>query len=240
MRYMGGKSRIAKEISEVVLAHTDNRAVYVEPFVGGGAMAAKLAPHFEHVVLNDLHTDLTLMWDAVLNNGWEPPTDVTVEQYQELRYSEPSPARGFVGFGGSFGGKWFGGYAKGGFKANGEPRNYPDESARALLKDAEAIGKATVTNSSFENLPAVPARPVIYCDPPYADTTDYGLSDFPHELFWEKARQWAESGADVFVSEYNAPEGWVPIWEKEVAGQLDLRKERTKPVEKLFVWEGSN
>lgn len=238
MRYMGGKSRISKALSEVILAHTDKRKVYVEPFVGGGAMAEKMAPHFETVILNDLHEDLMLMWDAVLNKGWIPPTEVSYEQYQELRNAEPSALRGFAGFGGSFGGKWFGGYARGGNNSDGTPRNYQAESKRNLLKQATKIGKAICVQGSYTSLPPVNTAPVIYCDPPYADTTGYSLDGFPHKEFWVKAQQWAEAGADVFVSEYQAPEGWEAIWEKEVVGQLDLRKDRTKPVEKLFVWKG--
>ena len=106
---MGGKSRISKELSEVILSHTDKRDVYIEPFVGGGAMAEKMSAHFAKVILNDLHEDLMLMWDAVLNKGWIPPTEVSFEEYQELRNAEPSALRGFVGFSCSFGGKWFGG-----------------------------------------------------------------------------------------------------------------------------------
>ena len=231
MRYMGGKSRISKALSEVILAHTDKREVYVEPFVGGGAMAEKMAPHFETVVLNDLHEDLMLMWDAVLNKGWVPPTEVSYEQYQELRNAEPSALRGFVGFGGSFGGKWFGGYSKG-TKGDGIPT-----SRRVLLNQSKVIGYADISSVSFEHLPIQPGD-VAYCDPPYADTTGYSTDSFPHEEFWSKAQEWSEAGADVFVSEYSAPVGWEAIWEKEVVGQLDLRKDRTKPVEKLFVWRG--
>lgn len=234
MRYMGGKSRISKALSEVILAHTDKREVYVEPFVGGGAMAEKMAPHFETVVLNDLHEDLMLMWDAVLNKGWIPPTEVSYEQYQELRYTkEPSALRGFVGFGCSFGGRWFEGYAR--YKDT----NFAKSSHNVVLRQAKAIGNAICTQGSYTDLPPVEGVPVIYCDPPYEGTKGYKGGAFPHEVFWAKAQEWAEAGADVFVSEYSAPVGWEPIWEKEVVGQLDLRKDRTKPVEKLFVWKGN-
>lgn len=239
MRYMGGKSRISKALSEVILAHTDKREVYVEPFVGGGAMAEKMAPHFETVILNDLHEDLMLMWDAVLNKGWIPPTEVSLEQYQELRNAEPSALRGFVGFGGSFGGKWFGGYARGGNNSDGTPRNHQSESQRNLLKQATKIGKAVCVQGSYASLPAVNTAPVIYCDPPYADTTGYTVDAFPHNEFWAKAQQWAEAGADVFVSEYTAPVGWESIWEKPLRSSVRVgSEERHLAIEKLFVWKG--
>lgn len=242
MRYMGGKSRISKALSEVILAHTAKREVYVEPFVGGGAMAEKMAPHFETVVLNDLHEDLMLMWDAVLNKGWIPPTEVSYEQYQELRYTpEPSALRGFVGFGCSFGGRWFEGYARGGATSKGEPRNHQAESQRNLMKQVKKIGKAVCVQGSYEDMPPVDVAPVIYCDPPYEGTKGYKGGAFPHEAFWRKAQQWAEAGADVFVSEYNAPVGWEAVWEKPLRSSVRVgSEERHLAIEKLFVWKGQS
>lgn len=240
MRYMGGKSRISKALSEVILAHTDKREVYVEPFVGGGAMAEKMAPHFETVIMNDLHEDLMLMWDAVLNKGWIPPTEVSLEQYQELRSAEPSALRGFVGFGCSFGGKWFGGYAKRNYKDGVPQRNDAAESQRNVMKQAAKIGKATCVQGSYDSLPSINTASVIYCDPPYADTTGYSTDSFPHEDFWAKAQQWAEAGADVFVSEYSAPEGWEAVWEGTIKTQLHKSdNSAVKGTEKLFVWKGN-
>lgn len=234
MRYMGGKSRIAKELAGVMLGLSDNRAVYVEPFVGGGAVAEQMSTHFGEVHLSDLHPDLMMMWNAVINEGWVPPTEVTYEQYQELRYAtEPSALRGFVGFGCSFGGRWFEGYAR------YQDTNFAQSSHNVVTRQAKKIGAANVFVADFSRLPAVSAAPVIYCDPPYADTKGYSKTGaFPHDTFWAKAEEWSDAGAHVFVSEYNAPTGWVPVWEKEVVGQLDLRKERDKPIEKLFVREG--
>lgn len=238
MRYMGGKSRISKALSEVILAHTDKREVYVEPFVGGGAMAEKMAPHFETVVLNDLHEDLMLMWDAVLNKGWIPPTEVSEEEYKMLRNAEPSALRGFVGFGCSFGGKWFGGYAKRKYKEGTPQRNDAAESRRNVIKIASLVGEATCHTGSFHEL--VPWEgDVVYCDPPYEGTTGYKDGVFPHQLFWLTAQRWAEGGADVFVSEYTAPVGWEPIWEKEKQVSLDVATNSSKAIEKLFVWKGN-
>lgn len=36
MRYVGGKSRIAKHIEKVILDHKGERTRYIEPFMGGG------------------------------------------------------------------------------------------------------------------------------------------------------------------------------------------------------------
>lgn len=232
MRYMGGKSRIAKEITEVMLELSNKREVYVEPFLGGGAVAEHMCPHFEHKYLSDMHEDLMLMWQALLE-GWEPPEVVTPDEYAELRHAAPSAMRGFVGFGGSFGGKWFGGYAKGD-KGDGVPT-----SRRVVLKQAAKLKGAKVSAAGYQTLPSVPAAPLIYCDPPYADTTSYSTDSFDSAAFWAKAQEWVEKGADVFVSEYVAPEGWVAVWEKPLKVQMHtVGSDRHTATEKLFRWVG--
>jgi DNA adenine methylase len=235
---MGGKSRIAKEIASVMLAHSAKREVYVEPFLGGGAVAEHMCPHFEHKFLSDLHHDLMLMWRALLD-GWKPPEVVSPEEYKALRDAAPSALRGFVGFGGSFGGKWFGGYAKGGVMTDGTPRNHQAESARNLLKGASKLAGAKVSTAGYQSLPAVPAAPLIYCDPPYADTTGYSTDSFDSEAFWAKAQSWAEKGADVFVSEYTAPEGWEVLYERDVKVSTNTADNRHTATEKLFTWKGT-
>lgn len=239
MRYMGGKGRIAKQLASTILEFSDKRGVYVEPFMGGGAMSEQMVPHFEEAYLSDAHTDLIMMWEAVANQGWEPPTEVSEERYKALRNADSSPERGFVGMGGSFGGKWFGGYARGGFQASGEPRNHQAESARAVKRIAQRIEGSNIYVADFAQLPAVPELPVIYCDPPYAGTTTYSTEAFDHEHFWAKAEEWANIGAHVFVSEYAAPAGWIAVWEKPLVVQTKRGDQnRGIATEKLFVREG--
>src|ERR1700750_2056717 len=108
---MGGKTRIAKDLARAMLASTSERDVYVEPFVGAGSVAAEMVPFFDGAILSDASPDLIAMWQA-LQNGWEPPENVTLEEYEAQRHAPVSALRGFVGYGCSFGGKWFGGYAR--------------------------------------------------------------------------------------------------------------------------------
>ena len=53
------------------------------------------------------------MWKA-LQSGWEPPDIVTEAEYQYIKdHKDEDPAlAGFVGFGCTFGAKWFAGYAR--------------------------------------------------------------------------------------------------------------------------------
>ena len=237
MMYLGGKSRIAGKLARVILDRTDNRSSYWEPFVGGGAMAARMGQHFDVAYYSDSHADIVALWDAVLNAGWTPPTTVTYEEYQKLRHAEVSPLRGFVGFGTSFGGKWFGGYARGD-TATGLPRNYADESARALMKGAETM-KAKVMTYVFcaDALTLTPGPwAVVYCDPPYAGTTAYAKGNqLDHDEFWRTAERWSALGAKVFVSEYSAPSGWECVWEQPLRSNVRHgASERHIATERLF------
>lgn len=239
MRYMGGKGRIAKQLAAVILESTDDRSRYIEPFLGGGGMAAQMGQHFDTAHYSDAHPDLVLMWQAA-GDGWTPPADVTEQEYQELRHAAPSAVRGFVGMGGSFGGKWFGGYARGGFNADGTPRNHQAESSRAVIKDAAAMRAQRQTVIEQRDALTIDARPgdVIYCDPPYAGTTGYA-EGLDHAAFWQAAQAWAETGASVFVSEYAAPPGWICIWEKPLRSSVRVgSQDRHTAVERLFTWGG--
>lgn len=239
MRYVGGKSRIAKHIEGVILARRGHRQRYVELFIGGGAVLARIAPHFEHVRAGDVSPDLVLMWQAVAQ-GWTPPTEVDDTMYAYLRDAEPSAIRGFVGFGCSFGGKWFGGRARGGKMADGSPRNHAAESARAVARIAQGIRGASIAQRDYRDW-AVDANTVIYCDPPYADTQGYAAAGaFDSAEFWSVAEKWHRTGALVVVSEYSAPEGWVPVVEKSHRQSLQNGRDgRPKTTEYVWVHGGS-
>lgn len=239
MRYLGGKRRIAKPITETILATCGTgNSEYFEPFVGGGAVGARFGGKFERVSYSDSSPDLIEMWAALLD-GWTPPEVVTVAEYKALRDSdEPSALRGFVGFGGSFGGKWFGGYARGGFNSNGAPRNHQAESRRAVLKDIQGMRGAGSTRFACADFADVDPSPgsVVYCDPPYVGTTGYsGVGEFDAERFWATAERWASAGAHVFVSSYAAPDDWPVIWEQALRSSARIgSEERHIAIERLF------
>ena len=76
---------------------------------------------------------------------------------------------------------------------------------------------------------------VVYCDPPYENTTKYANGDFNHILFWEYMRKISQDHV-FYISELNAPEDFVCIWQKEIRRILDVNKENQfKSTEKLFV-----
>ena len=215
MNYTGGKSRLAKGISEAILNDTDSRAEYLEPFMGGGSVFEKIAPHFAESIGSDASEDLMLMWNAVCN-GWEPPAAISEEEYALLKTASPSPIRALAGFGGSFGGKWFAGYARG-YTASGVERNYQGEAARSVMKFGLAVADCAKEMVRADYGDWIPVQgQVVYCDPPYAKTQGYSaVGSFDSARFWSKMDDWVSLGASVYVSEYVAPVGWECIWERE-------------------------
>lgn len=207
MQYLGGKASIAPELARAVLRHTTGRALLLEPFCGAASVTSFLAPHFARVEAADTNPDLCLMLEAV-RDGWRPPEHVSREEYYSLKFAAPSALRGFVGFGCSFGGDWFHGYAT----ANTKHGSMALSASRSLSRK-RAIGGGW-SNVKFYCRPywQTPVGPgaVLYCDPPYAGLWRPGGARkvFDSSAFWEWASRAASVGAEVLVSEQSAPQGW--------------------------------
>jgi DNA adenine methylase len=226
MRYFGGKSRIAKPIAEYLKSIRKEGQPYIEPFVGGGWVIALMDG--ERIAC-DKHNYLIAMYKEI-QNGWIPPTELTKEEYAYIKENpdEKPYLTGFVGFGCSFAGKWFGGFA------HSKERNYCLNAHNSIMKKMENMNEVKFFESDYKGIK--PEGLLIYCDPPYQGTTQYGLvGNFDSEEFWETVREWSKNNT-VVVSEYSAPEDFVAVWKKEV--KTDIRNknnEKEERVEKLFV-----
>ena len=117
MRYQGGKSRIATSIALAIERERERvkgtMGNLVSLFCGSCAVESKLAPHFSNVICNDNHKYLIALWRA-LQSGYDLPEVISEDTYKSIRENKDvNPAlTGFVGFGCSFGGKFFGGYSR--------------------------------------------------------------------------------------------------------------------------------
>ena len=77
---------------------------------------------------------------------------------------------------------------------------------------------------------------VVYCDPPYGGTKEYAGIKFDSNAFWDYMREISQNHL-VFISELNAPDDFIPIWEKKVTRTLDVNKNNMfKSTEKIFVF----
>jgi DNA adenine methylase len=229
---MGGKTRQAGPLSEFLLREASGHTRYFEPFMGSAAVFHKMAPAFEQAVGADGMPDLMLMWQA-LQRGWTPPDAVSRDEYNALRDADPSSLRGFVGFGCSYGGKFFGGYAE--EKVNPKHRNdFVGATKRSVLNRVRSMSKARLKIGDYRDWD-VPPDAFVYCDPPYVGTAGYkGAPEFDSDEFWLVVEKWACAGAAVYVSEYKAPDSATCVWER--AASVSLRKDdnAASATEKLF------
>jgi len=87
--------------------------------------------------------------------------------------------------------------------------------------------------SQILSIGVLPSQTILYCDPPYANTTKYSTS-FNSNKFWEWCDDMISYGYKVYVSEYNAPDSWECIYEKMVVSSLDLNTGNKTNTERLF------
>jgi DNA adenine methylase len=201
MRYMGGKSRLAKRLAEYLESRREPGQLYWEPFVGGASVIARMGDHGPRIG-SDANEALITLYRA-MQNGWEPPEALSEEEYRRLKEAkDPSdPLTAFAGFGCSFGGAWFHAYARGG------GRDYPAEASRSLARMAPSLSPVRWIHRTYSAAPP-PSGALIYCDPPYRDTHRYrAVGAFDSDRFWAWAAETSETST-VLVSEYQAPAGW--------------------------------
>lgn len=227
MKYMGSKNRIAKYILPIILKdRISEEQYYVEPFCGGCNLIDKVKGNR---IASDNNSYLISMYNAI-KDGWIPRTDYTEDEYNYIRtHKEEQPhIAGYFGFALSYGGKWFGGWCRD--KVN--KRNYVLEAHNNMLKQIPFIKDIIFTNCSYSQI-IPPKNSIIYCDPPYKDTTKYH-SDFNYDIFYNWCREMKNLGHQVFVSEYNMPEDFKCVWQKEIVSSLTKNTGGKKGIEKLF------
>lgn len=227
MKYMGGKTRIAKHIVPIMLAHRKPGMAWVEPFVGGGNVIDKVdgvriggdANKWAILALRSIRDNVHLL---PKNN-----LEFTEEDYKRLRISDDYEFKGYAGFAFSYGAKWLGGWSR-----SNSNRDYVSEAYRNALKQHEKLQGVDLVISSYEEL-VIPDNSLIYCDPPYANTTGY-MCGIDHDSFWQWCRDRHGNGHAVFVSEYCAPDDFECVWSGVVASSLTKNTGAIVAQEKLF------
>lgn len=212
---MGSKARIAKHILPIMLQEAEKHGIttWVEPFVGGANMIDKVPDSFKRVGY-DVNLPLIAMLDY-LSKGWTPQM-YTKEDYVQARSGKRELHEiGYMAINCSYSGKWFGGYA-GVVKTKGGVRDYQTEARNNVLKQQLKLVGVDFSCASYLTLDLKDT--LIYCDPPYKDTTGY-TTEFDHESFYEWCRNQAKKNI-VFVSEYDAPDDFIEVWSQEVKSSL--------------------
>jgi len=229
MKYMGSKNRISKHILPIILKDRQEGQWYVEPFVGGANMIDKVEGKRLGADFNELLIcALINIRDDILTM---PKNNL---EFTELDYKNRAlnfPLfKGFAAFAYSFSGKFWGGWRRDGAGI----RDYVCESYRNAAKQSPKLQGVKLAQCSYDAL-EIPPQSVIYCDPPYANTTKY-KDDFNHAEFWEWCRDKRKEDHQVFISEYNAPSDFICVWQKEIQSGLNTNSTK-KGIEKLFVHE---
>lgn len=226
MRYLGGKYRLRKQIASYLASIRLEGQAYWEPFVGSASVLSEMTGKR---YASDASKELIAMWQAV-QRGWVPPDSVTEEEYALARDGHyPDRLTGFIAYGCSWGGKWFGGYAR------GENRNYANEAGLSLVRQAPSIIDVHFENVSFLSAIAPAPRCLIYCDPPYASTTGYGnVPAWSVSDLWARVRELGDDGHTVVVSEYAAPSDFECVLEMNTSTDLRGKNGRERRIEKLF------
>lgn len=235
MRYMGSKRRIAKYILPIMLKDRGNRP-WVEPFVGGANIIDKV----DGIRIGaDINVYLIALLKA-LQEGKELPADITKEQALYIKHHKdqfPEWLVGWVGFGVyGWGGKFFNGYQNIYVHPRTKDVRYPIlETRKNMVNQSKNIKDVFFLCCDYKHLP-IPKNSLIYCDPPYKDTTKYKVGNFNHEEFWEWCRNKGKEGHIVYVSEHNAPSDFECVWTKDILNILNQvnGKRPTIQTEKLF------
>ena len=248
MKYLGGKYFLGKEISDVMkklIPKKYKNKKYMEPFCGALSVLTYMNEDFE-CIASDYHPDLIEMWKGVQDNSFKPPKSISEYQYNKIKnYQSPNAMKAFIGFGCSFGGRYFGAFAP--KYANGKNEDYLKEAINSINRKRPKIQGIDFKCISYSDLK--PSNMIIYCDPPYKfarfpikyrrDVKHYDV--FDNDKFWDIIREWSKNNI-VFISEITAPKDFVSVWEKNSHRSIAQSKKtryKTKSdshtTEKLFL-----
>jgi site-specific DNA-adenine methylase len=238
MKFVGSKNKISKYIAPILQKCLDDNDAYgyFEPFLGGANMMDKIV--HKNRWGSDIHEELIAMWQHLIKFGYKDAKkfqSILEKTYHDVRENSeeyPKWFIGFVGFHATFGSKYFGGYARGFKDDKITPRNISNEAIRNTLAQLPKLEGVHLECCCYTEVNSQLRDFVIYCDPPYANTTEYKHDKFDHEKFWDWVRIISEKN-HVFISEYNAPKDFEVIWQMETTTTLKVEKHE-KRVEKLF------
>ncbi len=223
MQYFGGKQRIAKFIIKFLRQLRKPGQVFLEPFVGSANIIIGMD---NPRIGSDYHEDLILLHKAVQDGSFVYPEHITEQEYQAIKSAPPSALRALIGFGCSYSGKWFGGYARSG------TRNYCLNAVHSIQKKSKHFTGIEFCHKDYRDWH--PIDYLIYCDPPYRNHTKIHGSGFDSDEFWDVMRAWSKNNT-VVISEYEAPDDYVCALEFTTKTDIRGKAGKFQRTEKLFI-----
>ena len=152
MQFVGSKNRLSKDLAPIIQSYIDNNNIknYIEPFVGGANMIDKIK--CDNKIGNAIHKELIALLKYAQRN--ELPKTFSEEEYNKVKNNPelyPDWYVGLVGFCGSFGAKWFGGFARR-YNKDGSLFDVPAQAIRSLVRQQnnELFKDVRFINKSYD------------------------------------------------------------------------------------------
>jgi len=238
MKYLGGKQRLGKHLSPVLhdliiqynLANETKLEYYLEPFCGSLGVLKNMTDLEMPIYASDFHPDLIALWKAVQEDSLIFPESVSEEEYNNAKMLEsPSALKAFIGFGMSFGGRFFACYSD---KHIGNSKaNFCKEMRNSLNAKRPLITNVNFSCKDYKEWK--PVNAIIYCDPPYKSHRDLvryrkgtkKYDKFDTDEFWNVMREWSKNNL-VLISEMVAPEDFEVVWSKSCRRSAGIAKDQ--------------
>lgn len=171
---------------------------------------------------SDFNESVIEMWKAA-QKGWKPPKTCSKRKYNTLKRSPVASAeKGFCRHQFSFRNAFFSSYGP----DYGKSKDVTS-AASEIAEDLFDVRFYYGSYDQFSNLKGY----VIYCDPPYQNTTCDYVSTFDNSKFWDWIRMMSRHNI-VLVSEYTAPKDFKTI--NAVKTNVSTYANTKTKIEKLF------
>lgn len=221
MQYNGGKRAVGEEWAKLIAPR--GCLVYWEPFCGMLGVGRHV--NATRRIFSDLDSSV-IHYLKALQSGWIPPASLSEEEYRKLKNEGNcyDPLYAFAAYGCSFAGKRWGGFAR------SASRDYARNAHRSSLELQQLIRETDrfQTSSYLRSNVKLHSQLIVYCDPPYKDTTGAGVSwSFSSSQFVDWCNRTAPHVQSLYVSEFKplAP-NWIEIHSTDVTDGLKATRER--------------
>lgn len=239
---MGSKNKIAKHIVPILQKCIDdnNITTYIDTMCGGANIIDKIRCENKYgydrsdtliALLQQAQKDMSSVLEDGSRELWDKGKAYVKDGImpESMTLAEIGAMEFFASFNN-------GGFPRG-YAKNTSIRNYFKEARRNLEKQAPNLKDIQFICRAYQDLDPIKGS-VIYCDPPYQGTKQYGYANqpkFDYDHFWNWVREMSKDNY-VFVSEQQAPEDFEIVWEQKVTRTNNLTNDY-KAIERLFRWK---
>ena len=236
MLYLGSKVRLVPWLLPLMEPYLKKAPVYYEPFVGGANLICKV-PHPIRIG-SDSNKYLIALLKKVQQDATVLPSTIDKETYENVRKNQASFDPwyvGMVGFCGSRLNHFWNGYSL------EHPKSTIFQHLNSLRKQAPLLKGIEFRYLDYRKVPAdkLPTGTLIYCDPPYKDTSGYKGQHFDHDAFYRWCGIAHGYGHTVLLSEFQAPSCFEELGSTVRRHPIDPMKfEPTEVIERLFIYKG--